>query len=1194
MHLFYPLFAALASQSWLVSALPGELDDYFRLHPISTLSRPATAHSSPTATIHGVLQSNPALVRAALSRCPLSCSESGSNPSNWTVYHSVDRLSWCNETMMLDFVLFNSLSSGSSHKSIRACTVNSDDTALSARSVSCEAYAGTTKSVTANLQVAQTKSSRSSSEVSDIVAVTQDLEKYVKQQASCNKITAFATSGKAAVGIYIGSEIQRQGLVDTAAKEFVSALKESNSPDTFLLQLCDESRSSRYGFGIIADATGDIAAVQHAVQSWTNGDCVTSFGDSSDRKNIIFSMQVPHQVATPTIQPSASHAARALHPRSTCSTTQVQLGQLCGDLATTCGITLSQFYEYNSGSTTWCNNLVPGQHVCCTSGTLPDYTPSKYSNGTCYTYTVQPDDTCKGLSAAYDIDADDIEKWNKETWGWFGCNDLQIGGYICLSDGSSPMPAPVANAVCGPQVAGTITPPSGTNLSTLNECPLNACCDVWGQCGTTDEFCTITESSTGAPGTAKNNTNGCISNCGTSIVKSDAPSEFRKVAYFEGYDKTRPCLSASVESIAAKDYTHVHLGFATITSDFKVNVSDITGQFNTFVNLGTNWKKILSFGGWDFSTNPDTYDRFRQAVTVDNRATFASNIVAFVEKYNLDGVDFDWEYPSEPDIKFIPAGSLEDGINYFMFLDELRVQFLESSKPGTSISIAAPASFWYLQGFPIQAIGQIVDYIIFMTYDLHGQWDYDNKNAQIGCPAGNCLRSAVNLTETINSLSMITKAGVASSKIMVGVTSYGRSFQMSTPGCYDPMCTYTGPESGAWKGSCTDTAGYLGNAEIYYAQSTMSDSDYFFDADSYSDTLVFGDTQWVAWMSDANKAVRTALYESLNFGGTTDWAVDLDGDESTLKSQCKSLSAATGSSFPSCTPETSTTGCIAGTGNDDYKDLCEFSCQYNFCPGPMCTCTKKGTIVSTLMSSTGSYCPVSTLDTSYSGLCAFSCEYGYCPEDYCEKMTSPTFYSCDTKPMVLEGLGTNFSSDASCADVGASGIIDSSIWDKIGTTLALSSYLDNYDGDDFVMEMMNPLGQGQSIAACSRIDSDTCRAPDCTTTEEGTGWKYCTALSISNLNGVMRALYAATGDMPSNFSNIAETMYKDFTWPPPPDMGLFWSEFLTAISTMLVVVTTLTGNVEVTAAGALLGGMVTEGLNAINDVDSTAADNLSL
>lgn len=57
-----------------------------------------------------------------------------------------------------------------------------------------------------------------------------------------------------------------------------------------------------------------------------------------------------------------------------------------------------------------------------------------------------------------------------------------------------------------------------------------------------------------------------------------------------------------------------------------------------------------------------------------------------------------------------------------------------------------------------------------------------------GCPAGNCLRSHVNRTETQQAFSMITKAGVPSNKIMVGQALYGRSFEMTEAGCYTEMC----------------------------------------------------------------------------------------------------------------------------------------------------------------------------------------------------------------------------------------------------------------------------------------------------------------------------------------------------------------------------------------------------------------------
>ncbi len=169
-----------------------------------------------------------------------------------------------------------------------------------------------------------------------------------------------------------------------------------------------------------------------------------------------------------------------------------------------------------------------------------------------------------------------------------------------------------------------------------------------------------------------------------------------------------------------------------------------------------------------------------------------------------------------------------------------------------------------------------------MTYDLHGQWDAGNKWSSPGCSKGNCLRSHINYTETYDALAMITKAGVPANKVIVGIASYGRSFQMAEPGCFDPDCHFTGDRnnSNAMPGRCTGTPGYLGAAEIREiikdARETGGHIHEYHDNECNSDIVVFDETEWVAWMSDKTKETRISLYKSYNFGGVTDWAVDLD------------------------------------------------------------------------------------------------------------------------------------------------------------------------------------------------------------------------------------------------------------------------------------------------------------------------------
>jgi hypothetical protein len=218
---------------------------------------------------------------------------------------------------------------------------------------------------------------------------------------------------------------------------------------------------------------------------------------------------------------------------------------------------------------------------------------------------------------------------------------------------------------------------------------------------------------------------------------------------------------------------------------------------------------------------------------------------------------------------------------------------------------------------------------------------------------------------------------------------------MTTPGCYTEMCTYTGPASGAYPGICTNTAGYLANAEISYLNATIgAGASYSSLDDSYSNIYVYDETQLVAYMDDANKQARSQLYQDLNFGGITDWAIDLQGDADELIQACGTVTTTT-SPPPICVSSVNTTTCIAGSGDSAHEDLCQFACEYGFCPLP-CTCTASGPAVPVPVVPFQEdifVCPATGLDSSYIDLCAFSCQYGHCPSTYC--ISSATSVWCD-------------------------------------------------------------------------------------------------------------------------------------------------------------------------------------------------------
>ena len=661
-------------------------------------------------------------------RCPAKCSRLGPDPSKWPHIHRLSDFEGCHDQPLLfDLNVQNLVDDPRTQITIRTCSRDSgkgeydDDTSLRARdpaaAVDVDGNCGATaKEVEVLAQLGSSATTRSASTVDPSAAslAIDQLIDYLNDEATCGTTIMFSKSGDAVVGLYSGAQVQK-----ASAASLIRMFQDHarNGSDSRTLQICDTERSgsAAHTLGLFVAGAADLAVAQKAVKSWANGECIEGVSDNNEKARmnlLVSSIEESNDTAN-----SNSSDRKSLQKRALCRDIQVDSGDSCGALATRCGISGEDLMKFNP-IPNFCSTLMPKQWVCCTEGDLPDHSPQPGEDGSCFTYKVEPDDGCWAIGDSFGIDQSEIEEHNKDTWGWAGCDYLQAGQVICLSEGDPPFPPPIEGVACGPQVPGTSKPTDGTPYAELNPCPLNSCCDVWGFCGITEEFCTPTPADTGAPGTAQPGTNGCISNCGTDVVNNDdPPASFIQVGYFEAWNNERSCLTMDVDQIDTSSITHIHFAFATVTEDWKVSVADVQDQFNKFTKL-SGVKKIVSFGGWAFSTEPETFQRFRDATKPENVATFANNCLAFLNEHNLDGLDFDWEYPGAPDIPGIPPGSEEEAHNYNEFLKAMKRRMPK----GSSLSIALPASYWYLKPYPVEAMAKVLDYFVFMSYDLHGQW----------------------------------------------------------------------------------------------------------------------------------------------------------------------------------------------------------------------------------------------------------------------------------------------------------------------------------------------------------------------------------------------------------------------------------------------------------------------------------------
>lgn len=171
------------------------------------------------------------------------------------------------------------------------------------------------------------------------------------------------------------------------------------------------------------------------------------------------------------------------------------------------------------------------------------------------------------------------------------------------------------------------------------------------------------------------------------------------------------------------------------------------------------------------------------AITAEGRKKFVDSAMALVEKYNLDGIDIDWEYPGYTNSATTVRP--EDKDNYTALLRELKTRFNQNEKRlGRKLytSSATGATRMWLDHTNMREAAKWLDSVNMMCYD----WYYGaQKNTGHDSPlyTNPADPKAISIDDAVK---MYRAAGVPMKKIVIGVPFYGRE--------------WTGVEAGATHG----------------------------------------------------------------------------------------------------------------------------------------------------------------------------------------------------------------------------------------------------------------------------------------------------------------------------------------------------------------------------------------------------------
>ncbi|KAE8377178.1 glycoside hydrolase superfamily [Aspergillus bertholletiae] len=241
------------------------------------------------------------------------------------------------------------------------------------------------------------------------------------------------------------------------------------------------------------------------------------------------------------------------------------------------------------------------------------------------------------------------------------------------------------------------------------------------------------------------------------LATAQTATSLRFVMYIDEWHK-----DGLPDSSGTTGITHAVMAFAKSTLFNQGQSWQPYEDVNTMRKRFSDDTKLLAaIGGWG-----DTSGFSDGAKTEESRATYAKNVKAMVDQFNLDGIDIDWEYPggNGDDYKVTPNDKKKDEIEtYPLLLAALRKELGKDKL----ISIAVPGKRGDMIAFTKEQgpkIFESVDMVNIMSYDL-----MNRRN--------NVTTHHTSVKGSLDSVKAYEEIGLDPKKINLGMAYYAKWFE---------------------------------------------------------------------------------------------------------------------------------------------------------------------------------------------------------------------------------------------------------------------------------------------------------------------------------------------------------------------------------------------------------------------------------